>query len=92
MTAVMPATMERIVRRITPIKRKFSRHNQSGGDMCWRLRQRYDRYQRTGAPIGACQEMGKPDPYCPLFGDRVYRVGLLGKNRACTACGRYWIS
>jgi len=78
--------------RVTPRRRKTYRHNQSGRDQCWRLRQKYDRYVRTGAPIGACQELGAPDGLCPLFGDRVFRVGPLGRNRACTACGRYWIS
>jgi len=60
--------------------------------MCWRLRQKYDRYVRTGATLGTCQEMGEPDGSCPLFGDPAMRVGALGRNRACTACGRYWIS
>ncbi len=60
--------------------------------MCWRLRQKYDRYLRTGAGLGNCQVMGEPDNSCPLFGDPARRVGALGRNRACTACGRYWIS
>lgn len=60
--------------------------------MCWRLKQKYDRYVRTKAPIGACQEEGEPDKFCRQFGDPAYRYGNLGSNRACTACGRYWIS
>jgi len=80
------------VERKKPVRKKSYRHNQTGADMCWRLRQKYDRYMRTGAPIGACQVMGPPDPFCPLFGAGVFRVGALGRNRACIDCGRYWIS
>ena len=80
------------MKRVTPKRKKSYRHNQSGGDQCWRLRQKYDRYVRTGASIGTCHEVGMPDDLCPLFGDPAFRVGLLGRNRACTACGRYWIS
>ncbi len=80
------------MKRLLKKKIRKYRHNVSGGDVCWRLGQKYDRYVRTGAPLGACQEIGLPDKLCPLFGELAYRVGLLGRNRACTACGRYWIS
>lgn len=78
--------------RITPKRKTNYRHNQNNTHVCWRLTQKYDRYTRTGATIGCCQEVGTPDLFCPLFGDPAYRVGTLGRNRACTACGRYWIS
>ncbi len=78
--------------RITPKRKKYFRHNQANSHMCWRLQQKYDRYTRTDAALGRCQEMGAPDDFCPLFGAAAYRVGTLGRNRACTACGRYWIS
>ena len=68
------------------------RQNSSVWDLCWRLTRKYDRYVRTGAPIGACQDAGQPDGSCYLFGDPGVRIGRLGRNRACTACGRYWIS
>jgi hypothetical protein len=73
-------------------KLQTNRQNSAGKDLCWRLKQKYDRYLRTDAPIGACQEMGDPDLSCMIFGDPAYRVGWVGRNRACVACGRYWIS
>jgi hypothetical protein len=78
--------------RLKPKKKRIYRENQAGTHLCWRLLQKYDRYQRTNAAFGTCQEMGEPDPFCPLFGMPQLRVGRLGRNRACTACGRYWIS
>lgn len=78
--------------RLKPRRKKIVRQNQASAHQCWRLTQKYNRYKRTKAAFGTAQEMGKPDPFCPLFGDFFFRVGKLGKNRACTACGRYWIS
>ena len=80
--------------RRTPRRRAIPRRHtaQSGDDLCWRLKQKYDRYLRTGAPIGACREVGEPDDRCLLYGAPGFRVGRLGRNRACTACGRYWIA
>lgn len=82
-----------MLRRTARRKLHARRHTaQSGDDLCWRLKQKYDRYLRTGSKIGVCQEMGHADDRCPLFGAPEFRVGPLGRNRACTACGRYWIS
>lgn len=80
------------MRRVKPRRRAIHRHNAAGRDMCWRLKQKYDRYLRTGATLGTCQEMGDPDASCLLYGDSSVKVGRLGMNRACTHCGRFWIS
>lgn len=81
-----------MLKRVEPKPLRTNRQNAAGRDMCWRLKQKYNRYQRTGAPLGACQELGDPDDFCFILGLPVFRVGGLGRNRACTACGRYWIS
>ncbi len=78
--------------RTKPKHGKSFRNNARVADQCWRLTQKYNRYVRTGAAIGTCQTLGDPDRSCPLFGEHAFRVGALGRNRACTACGRYWIS
>ena len=80
------------MRRVKPKRRAEYRNNAAGREVCWRLKQKYDRYVRTNAPIGACQEMGDPDGLWLLFGDPSVRVGRVGRNRVCTHCGRYWIS
>lgn len=81
-----------MLKRIAPKPLPRQRDNANGRRMCWRLAQKYNRYQRTGAPLGACQEEGDPDEFCFIYGEPAFRVGKLGMNRACTACGRYWIS
>ena len=83
---------EQMTKTIPKQVKRYRHTNQSHRDLCWRLKQKYDRYRRTGTKIGVCQEVGRPDDLCPLFGDPAFRVGKLGRNRACTACGRYWIS
>jgi hypothetical protein len=91
--AIYESTLRNVsVKRVIPKRRKSYRDNARGLAQCWRLTQKYNRYMRTGARIGTCQTVGAPDEYCPQFGKAAFRVGTLGRNRACTACGRYWIS